>query len=334
LDILEPISIDAAAFENILALMLIGSVQIQPSGNIHISDTTEARCLCMYPTEDDATNELKAMKDLAGASAGTNVGEAHNKHHNEGHKFGDRASPSASPRIIHHYTLERGLLALPINDQPNAILSLKTGQSLPCGLGPTRMNTGEGLEIALSSKDIRRWDLGAEALRKLEMLQATTNLHHEEISTHITEYKGLSLDSPNLSSKSQWKLPGRSIWGYPLAMVLAFTRDGPLLLSGVILPLIYGGVHLSAWNYAFPSTQECIMWRMSGIGIMAVIPLIALMEIFWMFLDTFPMFPIYYILAFYALCRAFLVVEAFLSLRRAPLGVYAAVPWVQNIPHI
>lgn len=32
--------------------------------------------------------------------------------------------------------------------------------------------------------------------------------------------------------------------------------------------------------------------------------------------------------------RLYLVTESFLSLRHVPIGAYAAVPWVQNIPHV
>lgn len=324
MDILEPVSIDTTAFENILALLLIGSVPVPPLG------WTEAHSLRIYRTEDDPTNELKAMKDLASASAGTNVGEAHNKHHNEGHEFRDGVIPSASPRIIHHYAPKRGWPAWRLNDQPNAIVSLKAGQSLPCGLGPVRMNDGNVLEIALSSKDIRRWELATEALRKFDRLQAPEDLYYEN---NMPEYQGLSLDSPNLLFKGM--VPGGSKLERYSEMVFSVTTVDSMFVSGVILPLIYGGVHLSAWNYSFPSTQECIMWRMSGIGIMAVIPLTVFMEIITLRLCFVIFGPVFYAMSTsYAFCRAFLVVEAFLSLRHAPLGVYAAVPWVQNIPHI
>ena len=36
----------------------------------------------------------------------------------------------------------------------------------------------------------------------------------------------------------------------------------------------------------------------------------------------------------YILSRLYIVVEAFISLRHVPIGVYAAVPWVQAIPHV
>ena len=36
----------------------------------------------------------------------------------------------------------------------------------------------------------------------------------------------------------------------------------------------------------------------------------------------------------YSLSRVYLVVESFISLRHAPIGAYAAVPWVEAVPHI
>ena len=41
-----------------------------------------------------------------------------------------------------------------------------------------------------------------------------------------------------------------------------------------------------------------------------------------------------YFISLCILSRIYLVVELFTSLRNVPIGVFAALPWVQNIPHI
>ena len=51
-----------------------------------------------------------------------------------------------------------------------------------------------------------------------------------------------------------------------------------------------------------------------------------LLTISWIFLTP--------LLILYALSRIYIVVESFISLRHVPIGVYAAIPWVQDIPHI
>ena len=114
-------------------------------------------------------------------------------------------------------------------------------------------------------------------------------------------------------------------------------EDYSFFLTATILPLIYGGVHLSAWNHLFPTSIEHVLWRVSGIGIIAAFPLYILISCFQL-VDTGvtvlirPLILLEF--AFYFCRRVFLVVEAFASLRRVPLGVYAAVPWVQSIPHV
>lgn len=39
--------------------------------------------------------------------------------------------------------------------------------------------------------------------------------------------------------------------------------------------LLYGGLHLALWNYVFPSQVERLMWRISGIVLIAVPVLVA-----------------------------------------------------------
>ena len=36
----------------------------------------------------------------------------------------------------------------------------------------------------------------------------------------------------------------------------------------------------------------------------------------------------------YALSRIYLVIESFVSLRHVSIGAYAAVPWIEAVPHI
>ena len=79
---------------------------------------------------------------------------------------------------------------------------------------------------------------------------------------------------------------------------------------------------------------EGLLWKISSIGIMGTIPFESLLIVL-LTLDEVPAdYTLWPMSGFYALCRIYIVLEAFLSLRHVPLGVYAAIPWAQSIPHL
>ena len=185
---------------------------------------------------------------------------------------------------------------------------LQPGEILPCGLGLIP----DAEPKRLSHNALRRWELAAKAIKRLRP---------ERYNVTINAQGGISL-------------LGR-------AGLKAKRED--LLSSGLISPfvtcflsIIYGGIHLTAWNYHFPSSSERLLWRMSGISTAVSFlthwPLIMISPditcgLIFMLLR-------WGLIAFFIFCRIFLVVEAFISLRRVPVGVYASVPWIQAIPHI
>lgn len=61
-----------------------------------------------------------------------------------------------------------------------------------------------------------------------------------------------------------------------------------------------------------PRLKRCLRWVLEGLGLANTTMLDLL----------------------YTASRLYLVTESFLSLRHVPIGAYAAVPWVQTIPHI
>ena len=126
------------------------------------------------------------------------------------------------------------------------------------------------------------------------------------------------------------------------------------LLILVILSLVYGGIHLATWNFSFASKTEHLLWKIACIDIMATVPvgvlwllvLIALInpdrlglshrkrEIVQILSIILGGIPFSALSVLYALSRLYIVAEAFIGLRHVPIGVYAAVPWVQAIPHV
>ena len=141
------------------------------------------------------------------------------------------------------------------------------------------------------------------------------------------------------------------------------------LIILVALSILYGGIHLATWNFAFPSKTEHLLWKIACIDIMVTAPIEVfnlrgsraiydlavafttfearrsarkrdIVELFSWSLYSLSHFllsyllNLYALLTCYALSRIYIVVESFVSLRHVPIGVYAAVPWVQAIPHI
>lgn len=109
-----------------------------------------------------------------------------------------------------------------------------------------------------------------------------------------------------------------------------------LFNSMVILPMVYGAVHLAAWNYEFPTQAESILWKVAAFMIGSAMWLWAYSgqtevgqreRVYYRVTDSL----ILYVLV---LSRAYIVVEAFISLRAVPIGVYWMPSWLQMIPHV
>ncbi|KAK4205110.1 hypothetical protein QBC40DRAFT_65911 [Triangularia verruculosa] len=124
----------------------------------------------------------------------------------------------------------------------------------------------------------------------------------------------------------------------------------------LFLPLVFGSVHLSAWNFDFPSTIESTLWKVSCLVIVSAVPGILLTLCLVVLLHKMTEYCkwysygfvhrvadalvsmrtslLWFAVALLILVRVFLVVESFISLRSVPLGVYYTPAWIQMIPHI
>ncbi|KAL5045595.1 hypothetical protein BDW71DRAFT_208138 [Aspergillus fruticulosus] len=121
---------------------------------------------------------------------------------------------------------------------------------------------------------------------------------------------------------------------------------------------LFCGIHVAAWNFAFPTHAEAIAWRVFSlvalgmpviVYIMGQAPLVARLlkdrgVPLPSFLDGFAdprgkysMFEVYVPLVcilVYALARLGLVALSFSSLRALPSGTYISVDWLGSIPHV
>lgn len=127
-----------------------------------------------------------------------------------------------------------------------------------------------------------------------------------------------------------------------------------MLLAFAFAGLIYGGLHLLAWNSPFTSYAQRILWRVSAIGISAsfIAPLVLRLLLFttlalrfllvpkglvevvmgtpWkLFLAAF--IPLFFL---YLVARVYLVVECFISFAYLPEDVFKQPTWTYYFPHI
>jgi hypothetical protein len=137
-----------------------------------------------------------------------------------------------------------------------------------------------------------------------------------------------------------------------------FSLLSPLVIFiALLLKGMYGGVHIVAWRWSFPSYPEEIMWKSSCFLIMFKVPtillfflLVGLLEKMQEYMtawtisnstswDGYGLLDIFYVtivfilaLAYY-FARVFIIVESFISLRRASVGVFVSPGWVELFPH-
>lgn len=213
-----------------------------------------------------------------------------------------------------------------------------------------------------SAKDRLRWSKLSEWLDKYQRQNPAKEITQPRPEGELLRdlFRRLDVDVPgpadpmfltNASDFPRFWLLNPSIYHDAWGTATLYILDKKLFITIlVVLSLVYGGVHLSAWNFAFASETEHLLWKIACIDTMATVPIALLCTLGGagvIHLATFTSLSeendLYYrffwalILAlslFYGPLRIYIVLEAFISLRHVPIGTYAAVPWVQAIPHI
>ena len=250
------------------------------------------------------------------------------------------------------------------------VCTLLPGQYLPCGIG---VSESQAMRFDLTSVDVRRWELCASVIGEISNTTSPSNTYDPADTVKIDDLYAF-LDGHKLDIAFAIHFPNFSIEGIEGALD-KYDDLSPLKQTGILflyllrffIPLTaaYGGTHLSAWNFEFPSRVESIIWRTACLIIMgssfALLGAPSLQSSYryhprptrsidWK--SRRPLnfiIPTWYgrtlikrvsysfaglLLLCYAASRIYLVLESFISLRHVPIGVYAAVPWVQNIPHV
>jgi hypothetical protein len=230
--------------------------------------------------------------------------------------------------------------------------TLKLGQALKCGFGYVQRGTPEetksGQSLVLSEKDMTLWERASNAVRRYEGLAVVSGPFRREMGAprYPSAFfcQSFDIQSTNLPrfllDESPWT-------GRVNANIIL--RKNPLLLALLLaLPAVYGGIHLTAWDLEFPSDMERLMWKIACldiittmIGIVGISYVFILIKNRWFhpsnamdLVGEIVALCMLVSLVIYALCRMFLVVESFISLRKVPIGVYWTPSWLQMIPHV
>lgn len=227
---------------------------------------------------------------------------------------------------------------------------VRGGEALSCGFGATKRRDEFNYGLLVTRKGAVRWERAARAIFKIDSVEHNGDRFHH--AHGIPRYED-SFYHNSLSTYSG-NLPAHSESLSHLRGVFLFLLNEPLLLFLLLLlPIAYGGIHLSAWNFNFPSRIEKFLWMIAcfdimgavfvGFIFMLVLHVTTHMgdeydHMFWKTLASF-ISVLYGIVglpfvAVYVISRIYIVVEAFASLRAVPIGIYLMPSWVQMIPHV
>ncbi|KAL9582927.1 MAG: hypothetical protein Q9212_003011 [Teloschistes hypoglaucus] len=164
------------------------------------------------------------------------------------------------------------------------------------------------LTLSLSRKDFRRWQYAGLALQADSKATVQTDSNRTafmdinssgstpEGAYFITESKIIDYVRPyaDAIADSDLRVPhgaqSRAVLMRSLYKRCLETEEFKLgSTSGVtMLPgVLYGALHLSLWNSAFPSSVERLLWRMSGVVLIAVPMLVAFLLALWTFLPKY-----------------------------------------------
>ncbi|PSN66377.1 hypothetical protein BS50DRAFT_526400 [Corynespora cassiicola Philippines] len=189
--------------------------------------------------------------------------------------------------------------------------------------------------VPLDEVDEERRRLAAEAVVKYPAIQSRFERSEDNCLIPYTDelVQHYSVNWPNagLLRRTQSLVMGMVLWG---------------------ASMVYGAIHVSAWDYFFPTKTERLLWQLSSIWV-------TFCAAFWLLTNLLAhFFPAvdrvwmaynerrlnwFWTVVITLLCilcgssyivsRAYLVVEAFVSIREVPLQVYNTPSWSQVFPH-
>ncbi|KAI0847574.1 hypothetical protein F5Y00DRAFT_263484 [Daldinia vernicosa] len=107
----------------------------------------------------------------------------------------------------------------------------------------------------------------------------------------------------------------------------------PYTFAGIhALPGIYGAIHLPTMNSEFPSDSEWFIWKLSCLVIMVLLPCAIQGELclgLYVYESVKRRITMILLITI-TIARIYIIVEAFISLRHVPIGVYQTPAWLSS----
>ncbi len=357
LDLCDPAWIDVSEFEDLLALMLVrnygfgsrvtvpdqeDSIPVKAVQHVY-ANGSESAYLHVYSKPTDTNSAAEQFRNPEKQNSSSDPIRQ---------GYDPSLSFSATPAVVVYHRIRGSIYSLGPSSQDPAVCTVTSGEALPCGIGPAMTvqsiwskpddQRREGhLSISLTRKDIRRWNLAAQAL-----MRTGEELYYDKSKSSVnyfTHYNhSIFLDRKGLQA------------GF-YAYFRAWASGG--LIAALTVCMFYGAAHTTAWKFAFPTDVERLLWRIACLDtIGGVISLLAIFSVVVflhehdakMLLRAFfarekGIMPLLYRMLvvvgivnvpFFILSRLYIIVETFISLRHVQWGVYATVNWTDYIPHL
>lgn len=218
-------------------------------------------------------------------------------------------------------------------------VSLRPGDRL---LSSFRYVDPRNRTISLTPTDVARWGRAFEGLREIRGPSACAVRLWDAVPQDLR--RSLSRGGETTESLRRFRRAMSTLLESPVIL----SQERLLFALMIVLSFTYGGLHLAAWGNHFPSSVEGLIWKVSCLVMMGMLPrMMALWAVFWMTIYVLkPSFGMrlavmratealsLFLMTFYGLARIFVIVEAFISLRTQPIGVYWSPDWLQTVPHI
>lgn len=339
LEVHDTMILNGGEYEEILAYMMMVSPGLGLVGtNAPSAELPESALLSF--------DHGLADKGKSTATNSTAVNNATTSYSSRGHKYRDGKSvprPASARDLDADFISSRPGFPAPRISLHNGISDSESGFSWKEVLStkpPKRSSTwshrllrrghtaGESEEHKMAREDVQRWRLASRAICKHPWLEAKARFG---IGTQdIVPIQGSRISEDDyidrrIEDRVQALIQvSRPNFDFPFSDEAHQAFYNPILM---VFPIIYGALHFAAYNFTFPTKAEDALWYFSSLYIMGSS---------WLILMIFKPSLTIALVIFgipYVFSRFFLVVEAFISLRGADVGIYRTVIWAELIPH-
>lgn len=204
------------------------------------------------------------------------------------------------------------------------------------------------IEILVNTTTAERWRLTAKCLKEHPELWR----EYEQIESWPGPDEQLAVYSYS-AHKLDRSFVNRSIPNNPWKDLLDKEKSSHYSnMFSWLSFVIYGAIHAAAWNEDFPTNREQLYWRVSSvciIGFGLLMPGILLLarlgtllgrnrggllrRILHVLVAMIGVISFITGIIVYLVSRSFLLVQAFITLRKAPVAMYRTPEWTQLIPH-